>query len=98
MKTNDSTSQLEKGFVGNAELFPANEQSAPPIEPGEESFNDPSSRLFGFFQVVRGKLLLGSLLEGVLIPSMVAWVQTNMRFIATFIPLAVERIGVIGGS
>src|SRR5438876_11700996 len=56
MKTNEGTSQLEKGFVRSRELLPTDQEPARTIEPGEQSLNDPSSWLFGHFQRYRWRI------------------------------------------
>lgn len=52
MKTNESARQLYKRSIGLTELFPANQETTPAIEPGKQPFDDPPSRRFARFQVV----------------------------------------------
>lgn len=95
MKTDESTSQLQESLIGDVKLLPADQESPPAVEPGEETLNDPAPGFFGGFQRVCSQGLSFLLLECLLIPSMVVRVETYMRLVASQIEVAVDNVIVI---
>ena len=89
MKTNESTSQLQKGLIGFTKLFPAYQQAPPAIEPGEKSLDDPSPRSFA-----ASKLLASSC--GKLIPLVVLRIEADVWLIASLIELTVDGVMIVG--
>lgn len=89
IKTDESTSQFEKGFVGSTEFLPANAEPARAIGPGEEPFHYPVPRLFGGFQTVSQSRFEWMLFEGLQVPLMVVRVQGSMEFVAARVELSI---------
>src|SRR5437764_8871751 len=89
MKTDESTGQLQKSLIGFTELFPADQETTPAIEPGEQPFHHPSARRFAWFQAV------GSVLWW-LIPFVVLRIEPHVRLVAPFVQLAIDGIMIVG--
>ena len=89
MKTNESAGQLQKSLIRFTELFPADQETTPAIEPREKPFDDPSSRRFPRFQAVR--LFLGRLIPLVVLP-----IESDVWLVASLIEFPIDGVMIIG--
>jgi len=78
LKADQTTSQMQEGFVGKIELLPAHQQAPRAIEPGVQALDHPTTRLFGGLQIAAGLLLWLQRWPGL---RLVVQIGTNMRFI-----------------
>src|SRR5437899_10039897 len=95
METNEGAGQRQESIVGVVQLFPADDNSTPAIEPGEEAFDHPSSGDFGRFQSIGSFLGLCLGRMRLPIPSVIVAIETHMRLISFLVKQAVDHIVVI---
>src|SRR5690348_14741543 len=89
MKTNETTSQLQKRLIGLPELVPTDQEATPAIEPREQPFHHPTSRCFARLQAVGGFL-------GRLLPLVLVRIEPHMGLKATLVQLAIDGIKIVG--
>src|SRR5450755_3818887 len=51
LKTEEATSEMQEGLIGEIQLLPANQQTPRAVEPGVQTFHDPATRLLRGFQI-----------------------------------------------